>query len=106
MKTLGQIAYEAYREYTGGMSVRLGDRDRPFENLTPPEQAGWEAAGHAVDLHLCEVMDRVAHGNPTAGFGNCPKCHGTLKVMKYPGGEQECSCIGEAIQRILGKPNK
>jgi hypothetical protein len=43
-----QIAYEAYRKQTGGVSLVSGDKLPPFEALRPEIQDAWWAASYAV----------------------------------------------------------
>lgn len=47
-KTLGEIAYEAYRAKSGGVSLVSGQAIPAFADLTDPIKEAWEAAGSAV----------------------------------------------------------
>lgn len=43
-----EIAYEAYRAHTGGVSIISGHPIPPFAELDPRIKAAWEAAAAAV----------------------------------------------------------
>lgn len=46
--TAGQIAYNAYREHTGGISLISGQTIPVWENVIPCIRESWEAAGVAI----------------------------------------------------------
>lgn len=48
MKSLAQIAYEAYATSTGGVSAVTNDRLPLWEQLEPRVQEAWGAAAGAV----------------------------------------------------------
>ena len=50
METPGRVAYEAYRDTAGGVSLATGDPLPDFEDLRAPVRAAWEAAAEAVCL--------------------------------------------------------
>lgn len=50
METPGKVAYDAYRQSTGGVSLISGDRLPEFADLGAPIRAAWEAAAEAVRL--------------------------------------------------------
>ena len=45
---LGQVAYTAYRDHTGGKSLITGDEIPTFVNLRVDMQNAWIAAAQAV----------------------------------------------------------
>lgn len=47
-KTLGQIGYEAYCNFTNFKSLVTGATLPPYGTLNPPIQEAWEKAGQAV----------------------------------------------------------
>lgn len=48
MGTPGQVAYEAYRDEAGGVSLATGDPLPEFAELSYAIRAAWEAAADAV----------------------------------------------------------
>lgn len=48
MKSYGQIAYEAYCDATGGVSLVSGAALPPWFDLSPEIQQAWDAAAEAV----------------------------------------------------------
>jgi hypothetical protein len=56
MKSLGQIAYEAYFEFSKGRSLISGMPLPPFDAQAESVKGAWEAAADAVTL---EVSKRV-----------------------------------------------
>lgn len=72
--TYGQIAYEAYRAHTGGVSLATGAPIPEWGALPEPIKAAWEAAGAAVSrrtlMHAAadvEDYGRQAPGASGAG---------------------------------------
>lgn len=59
----GKIAYDAYRNHTGGISLASGQNIPGWEDLHAPIRAAWEAAAKAVVFdhinagHLHELLD-------------------------------------------------
>lgn len=51
---LGRIAYEAYRDSTGGVSLVNGDQLPQWEDLTDGVKSGWKCAGLAVAREIVE----------------------------------------------------
>lgn len=49
-KELGRLAYEAYRETAGGVSLASGDKLPLWIDLTVGMQEAWRAAADAVRL--------------------------------------------------------
>ena len=47
-ETPGRVAYEAYRDTVGGVSLATGDPLPDFEDLSAPIRAAWEVATQAV----------------------------------------------------------
>lgn len=47
-KEYAEIAYNAYRAHTGGVSLISGDKLPDFDQLKPQIQDAWEAAAFAV----------------------------------------------------------
>jgi hypothetical protein len=45
---LGRVAYEAYCEHTGGVSLVSGQKLPTWDILSPEIKAAWEAAANAV----------------------------------------------------------
>lgn len=60
MKTLGQIAYEAYIESTGGKSLITGDTLPPYEQLNTDVQKAWEYAADAIAASVGRADARSA----------------------------------------------
>jgi hypothetical protein len=50
METPGQVAYDAYRDVAGGVSLVTGTPLPEFAELTAAIRAAWEAAAEAVRL--------------------------------------------------------
>lgn len=48
MKSLGNLAYDAYCENSGGKSLVSGADLPPWSELSKPIQTAWEAAAAAV----------------------------------------------------------
>lgn len=46
---VGQIAYEAYRRHTNGVSLATGDNIPPWDLLPVEIKDAWVAAGRAVE---------------------------------------------------------
>jgi hypothetical protein len=46
--TLAEIAYNAYCQFTGGVSLVSGDKLPPFGKLPEKIQDAWDAAAYAV----------------------------------------------------------
>ena len=57
MKSLSQIAYEAYCESTGWKSLISGDQLPPFDKLKPTIQEAWRMAAMAVVDAVIEVQE-------------------------------------------------
>ena len=57
MDTLGQVAYEAYRASTGGVSLVSGDRLPSWEDQAPEIQAAWEAGAQAAVAAYIERIE-------------------------------------------------
>lgn len=51
-RTLGEVAYEAYRKHADGKSLITGLGIPHWGALSAEVQAGWEAAGAAVREHV------------------------------------------------------
>ena len=51
MVSMAQIAYEAYRNHTGGKSLATGQNIPEWPDLAPVIKAAWEAAANAVVEH-------------------------------------------------------
>ena len=49
-ETPGRVAYEAYRDAAGGVSLATGDPLPDFEDLSAPIRAAWEVSAQAVCL--------------------------------------------------------
>jgi hypothetical protein len=52
MKSLGQVAYEAYCEFSKGKSLVSGAYLPSFEAQAPEIQKAWDAAAAAVTLEM------------------------------------------------------
>jgi len=87
MKSLGQIAYDAYAEQMGKGSPIQAAIPHSFGLLEPERQAAWDAAGDAVTAALLEkippaittmgpVCFHLGYSGPTE---NCPE-HGKKPV--------------------------
>lgn len=48
MKSFGAIAYDAYREHTGGVSIVTGELLPAWSDLPDEVKAAWEEAAQAV----------------------------------------------------------
>ena len=48
MKTLGQIAYEAYAEYSFGVALVTGILIPPWDELSDRVKGAWQMAAEAV----------------------------------------------------------
>lgn len=57
MKTLGQIAYEAYFDHSKGKSLISGAPLPVWEKQFAPIQAAWEAAATAVTAELLKDVN-------------------------------------------------
>ena len=67
MKSLGQIAYEAYFKYSGGISLISGSTLPIWEGQPAKIQAAWEAAGDAVTAAL--LHDHIPPKKPVEFAG-------------------------------------
>ena len=56
MRSLGEVAYEAYRKYADGKSLLTGLSIPPWSALSEEIKAGWEAAGEAVREHVVSAV--------------------------------------------------
>lgn len=57
---MGQIAYEAYREFSGKASLVTGDYLPHWDMLPDEIQKAWRAAaGAVVELYVCSLLPRV-----------------------------------------------
>lgn len=57
---LGRIGYEAYREYTGGISLATGQKLPIFDELNDQVRGAWIAAGSAIGMTVVEELKRTA----------------------------------------------
>lgn len=48
MKSMGHVAYDGYRNHTGGVSLISGQPIPEWNELKPEIKAAWEAAADAV----------------------------------------------------------
>jgi hypothetical protein len=48
MRSLGQVAYEAYRNHTGGVSLVSGAKIPEWQELNVEIKAAWNAAAAAI----------------------------------------------------------
>lgn len=46
--SLGQVAYEAYTDFSGGKSLVTGEALPTWDDQTPERQEAWDVAAHAV----------------------------------------------------------
>lgn len=58
-KSAAQIAYEAYRNHTGGISLASGQPIPEWPDLKPEIQAAWAASASALESAGDERMNRV-----------------------------------------------
>lgn len=58
MKSLGQIAYEAYLKATDGKSLVSGQHLPCWEGQKVEIQASWEQAGKAVAAYTIDEFDK------------------------------------------------
>jgi len=56
-KTLGQVAYEAYRNKSGGKSVISGSPLPEWNSQSDAVKECWQAAGEAANSHEVEARD-------------------------------------------------
>jgi hypothetical protein len=54
MKTPGNVAYDAYMDFTGGVSLTSGQPLPEWDKQSDRHRAAWEAAAEAVALRLME----------------------------------------------------
>ena len=57
VKSWGQIAYEAYRNYTGGKSLVSGSPLPEWWDLAPEIKMAWEHVGQAVEKKVLSSSD-------------------------------------------------
>jgi len=62
MKSLGQIAYEAYVAHSHGKSLISGQGLPDWEGQREDVQEAWEAAARAVGRTVLEKMDHIILG--------------------------------------------
>lgn len=62
MRTLGQIAYEAYRNCSNGKSLVSGAPIPTWENLSAEIRAAWELAAFAVKQEAEKRQPRPRNG--------------------------------------------
>lgn len=58
MKTYAQIAYEAYRNHTGGKSLATGQDIPEWADLAHVIQEAWSAAATEVAVECCLRMQQ------------------------------------------------
>lgn len=54
MKTLGQIAYESYANYSGWRSLVTGEPLPNWDRLRPSVQGAWQAAARGVAEEMAD----------------------------------------------------
>ena len=60
--TMGEIAYNAYREHTDGKSLVSGEGISFWQSLPDDIRAAWEAAGKAAALHWQPIQTAPGAG--------------------------------------------
>ena len=55
MKTLGQVAYEAYAKYSFGIALVTGILIPPWDELSDRVKGAWQAAAEAAVESFVEV---------------------------------------------------
>ena len=68
--TMGEIAYNAYREHTGGKSLVSGEGMPFWQSLPDDIRAAWEAAGKAV-APKWRPIEEGRHDKYTPILGGC-----------------------------------
>ena len=70
-----QIAYEAYRNHTGGISLATGGPIPGWAGLRPDIQAAWKASADALRSALfCPVHDSLNRMGDLRPFDMCIGC--------------------------------
>ena len=62
-RTIGEIGYEAYRQFTGGKSLVSGQDIPEFAKLSAAIKNAWEAAAD----HIVAFVGRADAGSATTG---------------------------------------
>jgi hypothetical protein len=68
-KTLGQIGYDAYCNFTDNRSLFSGAPLPPFAELKTPIQEAWEKAGQAVAASLGHAGTIIGYVQPLVYSG-------------------------------------
>jgi hypothetical protein len=69
MKTPGQIAYDAYMDFSGGVSLTSGHPLPEWDKQSDRHRAAWEAAAEAVQLSLMKRIVDELEGKLKGGTG-------------------------------------
>lgn len=70
-----QIAYEGYRDHTGGISLASGQAIPEWGALRPDIQAAWCAAAHAMrEVMFCPPHWHMEHTAAMEPFAQCIAC--------------------------------
>jgi hypothetical protein len=70
-----EVAYSAYREHTGGVSLVSLEPIPEWEKLTPQIQWAWKAAAHAMrEIMFCPPHWRLEHTDRMEPFTQCIAC--------------------------------
>jgi len=70
MKSLGQVACDAYFEYSKGKSLTFGLPVPSFAAQSEVVKAAWESAAEAVAAALLDAGKALANGTPSDILGN------------------------------------
>lgn len=72
---IAEIAYEAYRAHTGGVSLASGQPIPEWEKLRPDIQAAWKASADALASWMfCPVHEELNRSGGLEPFDNCLAC--------------------------------
>lgn len=70
-----EVAYNGYRDHTGGISLASGGPIPEWKDLRPDIQAAWKASAAALrKIMLCEPHWNLDQSDSLEPFDNCVAC--------------------------------
>jgi hypothetical protein len=79
---LDQLAYEAYRAHTGGVSLATGQPIPEWDALKPEIRAAWRTSTEAVLFgNMMQNCQDLTHYPQSADYGEpCPACQARMSA--------------------------
>ena len=103
--SLGEITYEAYRDYSGGKSLVSGHPIPSFDKLPDTIKKAWEHASMQLVMNRKRAVELVfvrALGRSDCVIVSCYGCG--LPLVIKSGDEPICTCC-KASDKIDGQPS-